>query len=324
MRIALITPAPTESRAGNRTTALRWASLFEELGHSVEIGVDYADADVDLMVALHAWRSAASIARFREHYRDRPLVVALAGTDVYRDLERHRETVLRSLDQADALVGLHDLVADALPQHVRNKVAVIYQSARPPAEPIPPRADCFEVLVVGHLRDVKDPLRAARAARLLPAGSGVRVVHLGRAHTPAWADAAEAEMAENPRYDWRGEVPGAEARHLLSRAKLMVLSSVMEGGANVISEALVAGTPVLASRIDGSVGLLGHGYPGYFATGDTQALADLLARAESEPAFLARLDRHSATRSPLFTAAHERDSWRQVLERVSEHRPTIY
>ena len=320
MRIALITPAPAESRSGNRTTALRWASLFEELGHSVEIGVEYAGADVDLMVALHAWRSAASIAKFREKHHNRPLVVALAGTDIYRDLERHRETVLRSLDSADALIGLHDLVAEAIPQRFRDRVAVIYQSARQPAKPVPPSVDCFEVLIVGHLRDVKDPLRAARAARLLPPESNVRILHLGRAHTPAWAAMAAEEMAENPRYEWRGEVSGAEVSRLLSRARLMVLSSVMEGGANVISEAVVAGTPILASRIDGSVGLLGPDYPGYFATGDTQGLADLLAMAENDPTLLARLKWYCSNRAPLFTPAAERNSWRHVLDRVARHR----
>lgn len=318
MKISLITPAPAGSRAGNRTTALRWARLFGELGHTVEIATDYAGEDVDLMVALHAWRSADSIVGFHQRFPDRPLIVAITGTDLYRDLDHHRETVLRSFDRADVLIGLHDLVADALPARCRKKLAVVYQSAQRSAAPATQRVDRFEVLVVGHLRDEKDPLRTARAARLLPPGSRISVVHLGRAHTPDWAMRAEAEMAENPRYDWRGEVPGAEVGTWLSRARLMVLSSVMEGGANVISEALVARTPVLASRIDGSVGLLGRDYPGYFPTGDTQALADLLARAETDGAFLADLARHCDGRAPLFAPAQEREQWRRLLERATQ------
>ena len=58
----------------------------------------------------------------------------------------------------------------------------------------------FEVLVIGHLRDEKDPLRAAEASRSLPESSRIRVVHLGRAHDEAWADRARAEMDRNPRY----------------------------------------------------------------------------------------------------------------------------
>jgi putative glycosyltransferase (TIGR04348 family) len=240
-------------------------------------------------------------------------VVALAGTDIYSDVAEHSEAVLRSLDCADALIGLHDLVASALPACHRDKVTVIYQSAQAPEAPAPRSTDRFEVLVVGHLRDVKDPLRTARAARLLPTTSRIDVVHLGGAHTPAWARRAEIEMAENTRYHWHGEVSEAAVRTWLSRARLMVLSSFSEGGANVISEAVAAGTPVLASRIDGSIGLLGHDYAGYFPTGDAEALASLLTRAEIDGAFLSLLEHQSAKRSRLFQPTHELELWRHLL-----------
>ena len=316
MKISLITPAPDGSRTGNRTTALRWARLFEDLGHQVDITVDYTGDDADLMVALHARRSAHAISRFRQLHPDRPIVVALAGTDIYSDLDEHTEVVLRSLDCADALVGLHDLVARAVPACYRDKVTVIYQSAQAPEAPSPRSINRLEVIVVGHLRNVKDPLRTARAARLLPITSRIDVVHLGGAHTSDWARRAEIEMAENARYNWHGEVSGVAIRTWLSRARLMVLSSVSEGGANVISEAVVAGTPVLASIIDGSVGLLGPDYPGYFPTGDTQALAELLTRAELDSTFLSLLEQHSASRSHLFLPAHERELWRHLLTRL--------
>ena len=316
MKIRLITPAPEGSRTGNRTTALRWARLFEDLGHQVDLTADYEGDDADIMVALHASRSADAIFRFRQRHPDRPLVVALAGTDIYSGFDEHSEVMLRSLDCATALIGLHDLVASALPAPHRDKVTVIYQSAQAPEAPAPRSADRFEVLVVGYLRDVKDPLRTARAARLLPATSRIDVVHLGGAHTLDWARRAEIESVENPRYNWRGEVSGVAVRTWLSRARLMVLSSVSEGGANVISEAVAAGTPVLASRIDGSVGLLGHDYPGYFPTGDTQALADLLTRAEIDGTFLSQLENHSAGRSHLFLPAHERGLWQLLLTKL--------
>src|SRR5262249_5733377 len=161
------------------------------------------------------------------------------------------------------------------------KLRVIYQSVPPLPRRLPPLHGTFEVLVVGHLREEKDPLRTAQAARLLPVASRIRVVHLGMAHGDQWSAAAHTEMAENPRYQWRGEVPGWSVRRVMARVPLMVLSSIMEGGANVVSEALVAGVPLLASRIDGSVGLLGRDYPGYFPAGDTEALTALLYRAET-------------------------------------------
>lgn len=318
MKISLVTPAPPASRAGNRATALRWAGLLGELGHEVEIATEYEGWAVDALVAIHAWRSSVSIAHFARRHPERPIIVALAGTDVYRFLHSHRETVLHSLDLAGAIVGLHDLVGEALPERHRTKLEVVYQSAVPlegvSRTPLP---ECFETLVVGHLRDEKDPLRAAKAARLLPQNSRIAVEHLGRAHTPAWAERAASEMADNPRYHWRGEVAGDEVRVRLARARAMILSSIMEGGANVVSEAIVAGTPVLASAIPGSIGLLGRDYDGYFPTGDTAALAELMRRAEAEPGFLRHLAVQCAARASLFTPERESAGLRLALERAS-------
>ena len=213
------------------------------------------------MIALHAWRSADSIQRFRELYPKRPLVVALTGTDINEYLERDPAPTLRSLALADRLVALQELARRRVPAKFRRKVRVIHQSA-PSWRRAAPSRRSFDVAVIGHLRAVKDPLRAAEAARLLPAGSRLRIVHLGAAEDAKWAARAQAEMRQNPRYVWRGDRPPAEVRRLLARAQAMVLSSVSEGGANVISEAVAASVPVLASRIDGSVGLLGGDYPG--------------------------------------------------------------
>jgi putative glycosyltransferase (TIGR04348 family) len=270
------------------------------------------------MIALHAWRSAAAIGRFRQHYPDRPLIVALSGTDLYEYLDRDPETTLRSLEGADRLVALQDLAERRLPSRFHSKLRVIHQSAVPPRRREPASARYFEVAVVAHLRAVKDPLRAARAARQLPAASRLRILHVGGAHTAEWAAGAKAEMEANPRYVWRGEVPRAEVRRVLGRAQAMVLSSLSEGGANVISEAVVAGVPVLASRIDGTVGLLGPDYPGYFPVGDTLALAQLLDRIETDPGFQAELKQAVMQRSSLFRPEHETLAWKMLLEELRE------
>jgi putative glycosyltransferase (TIGR04348 family) len=314
VKISLITPAPKQSRAGNGVTARRWARLLRELGHDVRVAPEYRDETADLMIALHAWRSAASIDRFRARHAKAPLVVALTGTDIYRNEMSEAATTLRSLDLADVLVGLHDLVPKAIPPKHRSKLVVIHQSATALARQQPLRR-VFEVLVIGHLREEKDPLRAAAAARLLPVRSCIRVVHLGGAYDHQWAQRARREMVKNPRYRWLGDVSGHAVRRALARAPLMVLSSIMEGGANVISEAVVAGVPVLASAIPGSIGLLGRDYPGYFPVGDTAALARLMRRAEDQPPFRALLERHGAKRAPLFAPGREREAWRVLLAR---------
>ena len=268
------------------------------------------------MIALHAWRSADSIRRFRELYPDRPLIVALSGTDIYEYIDRDPAPTLHSLACADRLVALQDLARRRVPAQFRRKVRVVHQSA-PPLGHLPRAAPRhFDVAVIGHLREVKDPLRAAEAARRLPAGSQIRIVHVGAPETPQWAALATAEMKRNPRYVWRGDRPRAEVRRLLGRVRAMVLSSLSEGGANVISEAVAAGVPVLASRIDGSVGLLGRDYPGYFPVGDTAALARLLHRIETSPEFLVRLRRAVARRAQLFRPAREKAAWRALLDEV--------
>ena len=315
MKISLITPAKKQSRAGNRATAVRWARIMRELGHQVEVAVDGDGGGADMMVALHAWRSAGSIVAFRALHPGRPLIVALTGTDIYRFLDSHPGATGRSMETADALVCLHGLVHMDIPARFASKLTVIYQSAPPLARPRRPARRHFDVCVVGHLRDEKDSLRAAHAVRDLPPASRIRVIQLGQAHTEKWAADARREMSGNPRYHWRGEVPGWAVRREFVKTRVMVLSSVMEGGANVVSEAVVAGVPVIATDIPGSVGLLGSDYAGYFPVGDTRALRERLLRAEGEPGYLQTLTRQGASRAPLFTPEREFEGWRELLAR---------
>jgi putative glycosyltransferase (TIGR04348 family) len=295
---------------------MRWTRILRQLGHRVHIAQRYDGAAADLMIALHAWRSADSIRRFRERHPDRPLIVGLSGTDIYEYIDRDPAPVLRSLACADRLVALQELARERLPARFRDKVRIVHQSAAPLRRSHVGRRGSFDVAVIGHLRHVKDPFRAAEAARRLPASSRIRIVHLGAAETRRWAAAAKAEMASNPRYVWRGDRPRADVRRLLGRARAMVLSSVSEGGANVISEAVAAGVPVLATRIDGSVGLLGHDYPGYFPVGDTEALTQLLNRIETDATFRKRLTRVIARRTHLFRPAHEKAQWKNLIDEI--------
>jgi putative glycosyltransferase (TIGR04348 family) len=279
MKIALVTPAGPGTHNGNRHTALRWAAFLQAAGHEVSISTESIAPDADLMLALHARRSHASIKAFS---RKKPLVLALTGTDLYRDLHQSAEA-RKSLERADRLIVLQPEAAKELAPRARKKVKVVVQSSDTGLrhDPAPGK---FRFCVIGHLREEKDPLRTAAALRLLQRGD-VEVVHLGSALDPALGKQARQAMRGDKRYRWLGGVPHERALRWLASSHAMVISSRMEGGANVVCEALRIGVPVLASRISGNVGLLGRGYSGYFPVEDEGALAGLMARTVSDRRF---------------------------------------
>ena len=316
MRVVMVCPAPAGSRLGNRVTAVRWKKLLGEMRHRVSITTALPRGHHDVLLALHARHSAEAMRWWRATYPTRPIVLALTGTDLYRDI-LHDPSAQRSLDLADVLVVLHDRGALALPPRYRRKARIIRQSADPAR--VTKRATgtaTFDVAFVAHLRAEKDPLRAALAARALPAESKVRIVHAGRALSDELRAAAEDEQASNARYRWLGELSPARSRALIARSRLLVLTSVMEGGANVLGEAIVSGTPIIASRIPATVSALGARYPGLFPVGDTAALTALLLRAEREPTFLARLRHETRARRPLFARSAEKGAWRALLAQI--------
>ncbi|HXG11968.1 MAG TPA: selenoneine biosynthesis selenosugar synthase SenB [Gemmataceae bacterium] len=317
MKITLITPAPPGSRKGNRVTAVRWARLLRQLGHRVTVRQAYRGEPCDVLVALHARRSFAAVRAFRRAHPDRPVLVALTGTDLYDEI--HTSPIARrALEEASRLIVLQPLGIAELPEHLRPKARVIIQSAEVPRGRIAPRKGVFEVCVLGHLRPVKDPFRTARAARLLPPESRLRVLHVGGALSPAMEKQARAEAAVNPRYRWLGDLPRSQALRVLARCRLLVLTSRLEGGANVVSEAIAAAVPVISSRIAGSVGLLGADYPGYFPVGNTRALAALLHRAETNARFYNSLKAWCRRLRPLVRPARERESWRRLLRELRD------
>jgi putative glycosyltransferase (TIGR04348 family) len=307
----MITPAAAGSRHGNRHTAARWASLLRELGHRVIVQTRWDGRDADLMIALHARRSHASLARFRQRYPTRPVILALTGTDLYRDIQSNTDAQ-ESMRQADRMIVLQDMGLKELSSTLRRKTRVIYQSA-PRVARTPPLRSCFEVLVSGHLREEKDPFRVVAALASLPPASRISITHIGAAMSTAMAREAQRWMALEPRYHWLGEVTHAKAMRILSRSRLLIMSSRMEGGANAVSEAIAAGVPVIATRIPGNIGMLGKNYAGYYRVEDAHALARLLARAESDAAFYRRLCLQCAARRPLVSRRREKSALRRLI-----------
>lgn len=319
MNILLINPAQVQPHTGNRTTAERWARLLGELGHQVQVAHEWPNshqAKHDLLITLHARRSYPTLERFHHAHPDIPVVVALTGTDIYQDIECSTEA-RQSLEIASRLVVLQPRAVDALPAYLRGRCRVIYQSAEPIGQPDKPNGNVFRVCVLAHLRAVKDPLRAAYAARDLPADSRVQVAHAGGVLDAELAREAESEQRRNPRYVWLGDLSHERALRLLTGSHLLALTSVLEGGANVVSEAIAAGVPIVSTLIPGSIGILGSNYPAYFPAGDTGALCRSMQQAEINSAFYSELTQRISDLKPLVDPRRERESWHELLADVS-------
>ncbi|MFN0184259.1 MAG: selenoneine biosynthesis selenosugar synthase SenB [Aquabacterium sp.] len=318
-RIALVTPALADANNGNWQTARRWAGMLAA-DYQVRLAPAWHAAEAPpgecALVALHARRSAPSIQAWRRHHPAGGLVVVLTGTDLYRDIATDADAQA-SLRLADRLVVLQPLGLRSLPAAHRGKAVVCVQSARA-RRPIEHKAARhLRALMVGHLRDEKDPATYFDAARRLAGRADIRLDHIGRGLDETLADQARALMVSQPRYRWLGGLPHGATRARIQRAHVLVHASRMEGGAHVVIEAVVSGTPVLASRIDGNVGLLGPGYGGYFEPGDAAGLAALLQQARDDPAMLPALRNQCRAAADCFRPEHERGVLLRLLHQLT-------
>ena len=312
--VAIVSPALADANNGNWRTARRWQQFLES-DCAVRILQQWPDAGAaadTVLLALHARRSAPAIQAWARAHPGRGLAVVLTGTDLYQDLAVDA-TAQRSLDLAQRLVVLQECGVQDLPAAHRSKARVIYQSTAsrsPAAKP----ADRLDAVMVGHLRQVKAPQTLFAAVRLLQPAEGIRITHIGNADAePGLADAARATAHDCPHYTWAGALPHEQALDRIRAAHVLVHPSALEGGAHVILEAICQGTPVLASRVPGNVGMLGADYAGYFEAGDAAGLAALLracraGQSAQDPAagLLARLGAQCALRAPLFAPERER------------------
>lgn len=314
-RILIVSPASARDNNGNWQSASRWARFLRP-GYRVEIASGWAEGDAvpDLLIALHARRSAQALAAFRAAHPQRPTLLVLTGTDVYRDID-HDAAARASLDLAQAIVVLQADAMTRLPASVQAKASVIHQSAPPLTPYTGPARRVREICMIGHLRPEKDPLTFMRASLLID-DPGLLLTHIGGVLDPALGQAAGEAARDNPRYRWLGAQPRARTRQLLKRSHAMAITSTMEGGANVIIEAVTCGVPVLASHIGGNVGMLGHDYAGYFAPADAAALARLAERSVHDPDFHALLTRQCAARAPLFAPSAEQALLRDMVDNL--------
>ncbi|MPZ43654.1 MAG: TIGR04348 family glycosyltransferase [Betaproteobacteria bacterium] len=311
--VLIVSPYAASANNGNWRTAARWARLLHPSYRVIVRTPADSLHDADALVALHARRSHAVIRAWRQGPEAGPCVLVLTGTDLYRDIPEKNTAALESLRLADRLIVLQPLAIRALPAAHRHKAAVVYQSAEP-LPPFPKSSRRLRALFVGHIRSEKDPLTFVRAAARLDGVSEIDFALAGGVRDPKLARTLDRLRTRAPTLTMLGALSHAGARQRIRRSHLLVVPSSMEGGANVIVEAVMSGTPVLASDCDGNVGMLGEDYPGYFGVGDAQALATLVLRCRDEPAYLRELNRMCAARVRCFRPEAERSALRRILE----------
>jgi putative glycosyltransferase (TIGR04348 family) len=312
MKIAIVVPRSAAPRGGNLHTSARWAKFLRGLGHRVREIREWRGGPDDLLLALHAYKSHSSISRFSRERPASPLVVALTGTDLYRDIGRYPEA-RESLGMAARLIVLQEEGLRELSPYLRTKTRVVYQSSDVKLRQVLDRSR-FRIAVVGHLREEKDPFRAVLALRFVDRSAAIEVVQIGGSLHPEMTRQARGWAQRERRYRWLRSVPHRRAMSELAKSHVLVVSSLMEGGANVICEAARIGVPVLASRVPGNVGMLGRDYPGYYPLRNERALGRLIERCRTDSAFYKRLRSAVIRRRGLFSPASERNALKRALQ----------
>ena len=238
----------------------------------------------------------------------------MTGTDLYRDMPSHPE-VVKSMEMSDAIVILQSAALAMIPKHLQTKTHVIYQSTKPVKRKALLKKS-FLIRVIGHLRSEKDPFCTTKSLKYLEPESKIKVIHMGKAMSPEMKSLAKAYNKELKNYQWLDELSHSETLQQLSRSHLMVISSLMEGGAHVVTEAIAIGVPVIASDIPGNRGLLGDDYPGYYPVGDEKALAKILQKTELDAAFYESLEKHIHKRRQYVQPGFELNSIKAILDRL--------
>ena len=315
--ICIISPALAAANNGNWQTAKRWQHMLSSDYH-VEIMLQWDGKPYDAMLALHARRSADSIAQWSAKFPDKLIVLALTGTDLYRDIAVD-PLAQQSLKLAHRLVVLQDMGPKSLPAEFQSKCQVIFQST-PRRQPVLKTTQKLRALMVGHLRSEKSPETYFAAARSLAHRSDIVLDHIGAPLDAELGKQARQLALEVPTYRYLGEQTHAATRARIARAHVLVHPSRMEGGAHVVMEAVMSGTPVLASRIDGNVGMLGADYAGYFDCGDADQLAKALIACRDgqnlPSSKLAQLTRQCSFREKLFEPLAEQVALLQIVSQT--------
>ena len=314
MKVCVASPYSLAELKGNTVTAERIVDLLQGEGVEARTSHLYDGKAADVLISLHAVKGAPAIFDYREAYPEGKVVVLITGTDLYESLPAGSEIGNRALLEADRIVVVQEAAILRLPEEVRGKAVVIPASLDPIEIKADAEASPFVISIVGHPRPVKRPFLTIEEVAKHPEWKEVEVWQIGEALDEESFQEGEAWLKKDSRYRWFGGLPRMEALALCAKSSLTINSSVLEGGANAVLEAMRMGVPVLASRIEGNEGLLGKDYPGYFEEGE---LGEVLGKIIGGGVDLEEWVRLASERLPIFSRETELISWLELLANLN-------
>ncbi|MDA7515752.1 glycosyltransferase [Akkermansiaceae bacterium] len=310
MKVCVASPYPLSELKGNSVTTDRIVAMLNEGGVEARGSYGNDGEPADILITLHAIKGAPAVFDFKKKTPNGRVIILLTGTDIYQGLAEGAQIGGDALQVADRIVVPQEAALRKLPEKVRGKTVVIRPSLDPIAVKATSSQSPFVISVVGHLRPVKRPFLTIETLAQHPEWSDLEVWQIGQALDAEMRKTAEFWMEEDKRYRWCGGLPREESLALCAKSSLTINSSILEGGANAVLEAMTMGVPVLASRIEGNVGLMGDDYPGYFEEGGMAKALEAIMHQRVD------LDEWSlllADRLPLFSRVRESESWLELL-----------
>lgn len=311
MKICVASPYPLSELKGNSVTTHRIVEILNVAGFEARGSHGFDGAPADILISLHAFKGEQAVRDFQRRCPDGKVIVLITGTDLYVDLPEGRG--LESLETTDAIAITHEEARASMPAIFHDKLHIVPSCIEIPEIQAKPNAEQFVISIVGHLRSVKRSFLTIEAVAKHPEWD-VEVWQMGEALDEGMSDVACDWEESDSRYKWLGGLPREQSLEVCSQSSLTVNSSLLEGGANTVLEAMTMGVPILASCIEGNVGLLGRDYPGYFEGEDIGSkLAEIIAGKHdlNEWVSLAK------TRLPLFSRESEEAAWKKIFAELS-------
>ena len=265
------------------------------------------------MIALHATKTLAASKRFKVHSPKGKLIIYLTGTDLYKEQANNNPEFHEALVLADILVVGQRASLASIPAEFLEKSHFVPASVLlPPLKNVSPPPSP-SLALTGHLRPVKNPFLMNLALKELTELK-LDAFTLGAALDPNMLNDVEEWQQADSRFHWLDDVPYTEALSWIEQVDFTLNTSHNEGGSNAVAESIVLGTPVLASKIEGNVGMLGDDYLGYFEPNSASSLARLIRRATTDRSFHQKLLQQITSIQENFLPEKETAGWLKLLQ----------